>query len=148
MPDRKENEPIAFMKLHEDAIIPTRGTKYSAGLDLYALEDVCVEDDFRAVVRTGIAVRMPRGYYGQLTDRSSMADIHGLKLGAGTIDNDYTGEIKLIMFNHDVMPCHIEKGTRIGQMVVMPYSNAPVCTIECIESTERGDGGFGSTGMN
>lgn len=116
--------------------------------------DLCCSDEFelkplqRRLVPTGLRVAIPEGYEGQVRPRSGLAITHGITLAnsPGTIDCDYRGEIKLIMINLGDTVVHFKKGDRIGQLVVCPVVRAALIEVESLETTERGEGGFGSTG--
>lgn len=141
---------LKIKKMRENAVIPCRATKGSAGLDLCA----CIE--FPAVVRagerltlpTGIAVSVPAGYASFVFARSGLGVRHGVCLsnGVGVIDSDYTGEIQVGLINLGKEDYTIEPGERIAQMVVMPVCMAEPVIAQELEETQRGAGGFGSTG--
>lgn len=139
---------IKVKKLHHNAIIPTKATEGSAGWDLYALEDFTVYDHSTKLVKTGIALDIPMGWEAQVRSRSSHALV-GVTVAnsPGTIDADYTGEICVIMHNATVMHKHFQAGDRIAQIV---FKRVPQVVLEevdeIVKKTQRGDGGFGSTG--
>lgn len=141
-------ETIKVKKLHPNAIIPTKATEGSAGWDLYALEDFTVYDNSTKLVKTGIALDIPMGWEAQVRSRSSHA-LLGVTVAnsPGTIDSDYTGEICVIMHNATVMHKHFQAGDRIAQIV---FKRVPQVVLEevdeIVKKTQRGDGGFGSTG--
>ena len=142
--------PILKVKrLHPDAVLPTRGTEGSAGFDLYALEDVEIQPDGIGEIHTGIAMEMPKGnYYGLLLTRSSMGK-RMVRLSAGANaapDNDYRGEIVVYLTNDGIYPWPVRKGDRIGQVVVSEYLPCEVVETDELSETQRGAGGFGSTG--
>jgi dUTP pyrophosphatase len=130
--------------------LPAYATPASAGVDLRAAESFVLQPGERALVPTGVSIALPVGYEAQVRPRSGLAWKHGITLlnAPGTIDADYRGEIKVILLNTGDVPFTIEPGDRIAQMVV-----APVCQVDWAEvdawneeETERGSGGFGSTG--
>ena len=138
---------LKVKKLCYDAIVPTRGSDGAVGYDLYSAEDAVVPCQAgRALVGTGISVVLPPGVYGRVAPRSGLAVKHCINVGAGVIDPDYTGEIKVVLFNHGENDFEIKRGDRIAQLVLERYETPPVKEIEIIEETERGSGGFGSTG--
>jgi dUTP pyrophosphatase len=137
---------LRFKKLHPDARLPTRGSPHSAGLDLYAVERVTLRPGERAAVRTGVAVAIPVGFYGRVAPRSGLAVRHGLDTLAGVIDPDYRGEILCALVNHGDTSFEIEPGARIAQLVVEPIALPEAVWAEDLDETERGAGGFGSTG--
>lgn len=140
-------EHLHFKRLHPEARLPTRGSAHAAGLDLYAVERVTIEPGGRATVRTGIAVAVPRGFYGRVAPRSGLAVRHGLDVLAGVIDADYRGEILCPLVNHGREPFEIEPGARVAQLVVEAIATPQPVWAEDLEETDRGAGGFGSTGQ-
>jgi dUTP pyrophosphatase len=139
---------LKVKKLCFDAIVPTRGSDRSVGYDLYSSEDAMVPCQAgRALVGTGITVVLPEGVYGRVAPRSGLAVKHCINVGAGVIDPDYTGEIKVVLFNHGEKDFEIKKGDRIAQLVLERCETPPIEEINIVEDTERGSGGFGSTGL-
>ena len=139
--------PLGVKKLCYDARLPTRGSDHSVGYDLYSSEDAMVPNQAgRAIVGTGITVVLPPGVYGRVAPRSGLAAKHCINVGAGVIDPDYTGEIKVILFNHGEKDFEIKKGDRIAQLILERCETPPIEEISIVEGTERGSGGFGSTG--
>ena len=143
-------ERIQFKKLNPAAVIPQRATAGSAGLDLRACltEPVTLRKDEHAAIPTGLAVKVEDGFAAMLFARSGLAIKHGIGLlnGVGVVDSDYRGEIRVGVINQFEEPYTIEPGERIAQMVVMPVSLAPVVEVDELDETDRGAGGFGSTG--
>jgi dUTP pyrophosphatase len=139
-------ERLEFMKLHPSARLPTRGSRYAAGLDLYAAEDLTIPAHARRAVRTGLAVAIPHGFYGRVAPRSGLAMKHGLDVLAGVIDSDYRGEIMCALINHGEEPFRVETGTRVAQLVIEAIATPAAVWSEDLQETERGRGGFGSTG--
>ena len=139
---------LGIKKLTNDAIMPTRGSDGAVGYDLYSAEDAVVPCQAgRALIGTGISVVLPPGVYGRVAPRSGLAVKHCINVGAGVIDPDYTGEIKVVLFNHGENDFEIKRGDRIAQLVLERCETPPIKEIEIIEETERGSGGFGSTGQ-
>ena len=139
---------LKVKKLTFDAIVPTRGSDGAVGYDLYSSEDAIVPNQAgRALVGTGITVVLPPGVYGRVAPRSGLAVKHCINVGAGVIDPDYTGEIKVVLFNHGMNDFEIKKGDRIAQLVLERCETPPIEEISIVEDTERGSGGFGSTGQ-
>lgn len=131
--------------------LPTYATAQAAGMDLTAaLEDALeLGPGDRALIPTGLAIALPVGYEAQIRPRSGLAINHGITVlnSPGTIDADYRGEIKVILINHGKEPFTIQRGMRIAQMVVERYTHVDWRTVETFsDTTERGTGGFGSTG--
>lgn len=134
----------------EKATLPTRGSVLSAGWDLYSSEEGVIPGHGQGMIATDISVIVPEGTYGRVAPRSGLAAKHGISTGAGVIDADYRGEVKIILFNHSDKDFKIEKGDRIAQLVLEKIVNAEIkqITAEELSSTDRGEGGFGSTGKN
>lgn len=130
--------------------LPQYATALSAGLDLRANleEDITLQPMERRLVPTGLSIALPEGYEAQVRPRSGLALKHGITLlnTPGTIDADYRGEIGVIMVNLSDTPFNIADGDRIAQLVIARYEQAEWETVEALDSTERGDGGFGHTG--
>lgn len=133
-----------------DLPLPERATSSSSGLDLRAAVEQTLElgPGQRAVVLTGISVAIPAGFEGQVRARSGLAAKHGIALvnAPGTIDADYRGEIQVILINLGDTPFSIGRGDRIAQLVIAPVAICEWESVESLETTERGQGGFGSTG--
>ena len=130
--------------------LPEYQTPLSAGLDIRAnlSESITLSPLERAMVPTGLFVELPEGYEMQIRPRSGLAAKHGITVlnSPGTIDADYRGEIKVSLVNLSNTPFSIEPGERIAQMIVARYEQVEWQTVECLSETERGAGGFGSTG--
>jgi dUTP pyrophosphatase len=137
---------LGVKRLVEDAILPTRGSGGAVGYDLYSIEECNVPPMHRALVGTGIATLLPVGVYGRVAPRSGLAVKHGIQVGAGVVDPDYTGEIKVVIFNHGDKDFEIKKGDRIAQLILERCETPKVEEIGTVQETERGSGGFGSTG--
>ena len=130
--------------------LPKYETTGSAGMDLHANIDseILLKPMGRALVKTGLFMALPEGYEAQIRPRSGLAYKKGLTVlnSPGTIDADYRGEIGVILINLSEKPFIIKDGERIAQMVIAPYTRAELINVEVLSSTERGSGGFGSTG--
>ncbi|MAQ15941.1 MAG: dUTP diphosphatase [Sandaracinus sp.] len=142
---------LAVRFLRADATLPRYATEGAAGLDLAAALDAPVEipPGGHALVGTGIAIHLPPGTEGQVRPRSGLAARHAVTVlnAPGTIDEDYRGEVRVILINHGAEPFRIETGDRIAQLVVQPVLRVRVePTTDEAPATERGTGGFGSTG--
>ena len=143
---------VRIKKLSENAVVPTYGTEYAAGADLYA----CLEEKIEIapletkMVGTGIAMEIPDGYVGLVFARSGLACKKGIAPAhkVGVIDSDYRGEIKVALHNHNGSgdALAIENGERIAQIAIVPYLKAQFEVAESLEETDRGENGFGSTG--
>ena len=145
-------------RLYPNSKIPTRGSDYAAGYDLYA-ENVLFADDSdnytlkvlpgkTLKVGTGIAVELPKGTFGAIYARSDLGIKHGIVPAncVGIIDEDYRGEIVVALHNHSNKPFVFKFGDRIAQLVIQPYIAADINVVDELSDTERGNGGFGSTG--
>lgn len=144
-------EPIRFQKLHPNAVIPQRATPGSAGMDLVACieEPVLLPAGGRAMIPTGLAMAIPTAeWVGLVYARSGLAVRHGITLSnsVGVIDSDYRGEIRVGLCNLGQEPYTIQPGERIAQLVISPVLLPPVEEADELDNTERGTGGFGSTG--
>lgn len=141
---------INIKKLNEKAIIPTYGSAYSAGADLYALtdEEVVIQPGQTAFIHTGLATEIPEGYVGLVYARSGLACKQGLAPAnkVGVIDSDYRGELVVAMFNQSGEAKTVKYGDRIAQLVIAPYLKCEFIESEELSDTTRGAGGFGSTG--
>ena len=128
--------------------LPAYATEGAAGMDVLAAEDVTLDPGARHAVATGLSVAIPRGYEIQVRPRSGLALKHGITVPntPGTIDSDYRGELKAILINHGTEPFAIRRGDRIAQLVIAPVTRAKWEEVEELDATERGAGGFGSTG--
>ena len=141
---------VLIKKLRADAIVPRYMTAHAAGLDLSAALDEPIELAIggRAAIPTGLAIKLPEGYEAQVRPRSGLARDHGVTLinAPGTIDCDYTGALIILVINHGDRPVRIEHGQRIAQLIVAPVVQAELVEVAELPATERGSGGFGSTG--
>ena len=144
-------EVLKIKKVQENAVIPKRATEGSAGLDLCACIDapLTLSSGDTALIPTGLAIELPSSQYGAFVfARSGLSIKHGIGLlnAVGVIDSDYRGEIKVGVINQIKEPYTIEPGERIAQLVIMPVATLPVEEAQTLGKSERGAGGFGSTG--
>ncbi len=143
---------VKFVKLNPDAIVPTYGTEYAAGADLYTLSDstVTINPGETVMIHTGIAMQIPEGTAAFIFARSGIATKRGLAPAnkVGVIDSDYRGEVMVPIHNHSNEVQQIENGERVAQMVIMPYVKAEFIESEDLDETCRATKGFGSTGTN
>ncbi len=140
---------IRVKKLNEKAVLPTYGTEYSAGADLYNLDEaITIEPHATHLVHTGIATEIPEGYCGLIFARSGLSTKRSLAPAnkVGVIDADYRGEIMVALHNHSDKPQTVEAGERIAQLAIVPFLKAEFEISDELSSTVRGIGGFGSTG--
>lgn len=142
---------VNVKKLSEDAIIPKRGSAFAAGYDLCAhidTDEITIEPGTTVKIGTGIAMSVPHGYFGAVCARSGLSTKKGLRPAncMGIVDEDYTGEI-IVALHNDSKECQtVARGERIAQLVVMSYLPIEFIETDSLERTERGDGGFGSSG--
>lgn len=143
-------ERVNVKKLKEEAIVPTYGTDFAAGADLYACldESVTIASGETYLVKTGIAMEIPAGYAGLVYARSGLATKKGLAPAnkVGVIDADYRGEIMVPLHNHSKVDAVIEPKERIAQMILTPFLTAQYTVVDELSDTDRGESGFGSTG--
>jgi len=139
---------LRFAKMSEHAKAPTRGSSVAAGYDLYAAEEMVLEPGKRACVKTDIQIEVPDGTYGRVAPRSGLAAKHGIDVGAGVVDKDYRGNVMVLLFNFGDAAFNVARGDRIAQLVLEKICMAELEELPTLDDTERGDGGFGSTGKN
>jgi dUTP pyrophosphatase len=133
--------------LSEDATVPKRGTPYAAGYDLSSAEYDEVPARGRKLIKTHIAVAVPPGTYARVAPRSGLAFKHGIDVMAGVIDEDYRGEVGVILYNTSDVPFQVSIGDRIAQLILEKIETPLVNVVEELDETDRGEGGFGSTGV-
>lgn len=146
---------VKYKKLNDRAVEPTHGSEYAAGLDLCALiqngaHAQRIPAGATVKIGTGIALEIPEGYFGAVFARSGMATNRGLRPAncVGVIDSDYRGEI-IVALHNDSEKCEtIHDGDRVAQLVIMPYLDVQLSVVDNLNNTERGSGGFGSTGTS
>ena len=146
------SQRIKVQLLKLTATVPSRMSTDAAGYDLYACLVVpCVELRIReySIIGTGIALEIPRGYEGQIRSRSGLAAKHGITVlnAPGTVDADYRGEVGVLLVNNGPYDYVIHDGDRIAQLVIAPIQGSWLEVVDELDTTERGDGGFGSTGI-
>ena len=145
-----EKIAVRIKKLLPEAKMPTYASPGAAGADLYVLSDHAIRIGPRetAIVHTGLAAEIPAGYVGLICARSGLASKKGLAPAnkVGVIDSDYRGELRVALHNHSKYECSIESGERVAQLVILPYAAAQFEETESLSGTDRGAGGFGSTG--
>ena len=143
-------QQVKIKKLNSKAMLPTYGSEYSAGADLYACmeETVTIQPGETVLIKTGLAMAIPEGYAGLIYARSGLATKKGLAPAnkVGVVDADYRGEVMVPLHNHSRVAGEVEHGERIAQMVITPFLTAEYMLAEELDETERGEGGFGSTG--
>ena len=127
--------------------IPQKATDGSAGYDLFSAQDVDILPNSQATIETGIQLELPSGYFGQICGRSGLASKNGIIIGGGVIDNDYRGEIKVILFNISHEMFQVKTGMKIAQLICLPFATLKIIEVECLSESERGAKGFGSSGI-
>jgi dUTP pyrophosphatase len=139
---------INVKKLSENATIPTQGTSFAAGYDLYAAEDAVVVCGTRKLIKTNVSMEITPGYYGRIAPRSGLAYKNGIDVLAGVIDSDYRGDIGVILYNTDkYIDFNVKKGDRIAQIIFEACYTATLNNADNLDNTLRQAGGFGSTGV-
>ena len=143
-------ESIRVKKLHPQAILPTYGSAEAAGADLYAFleTDVTISPGQTVLIPTGLAIELPKGYAGLIYARSGLGVKRGLAPAnkVGVIDSDYRGEFMVALHNHGAVPQTIRHGDRIAQLLITPVITPGFTEVSTLSDTDRGIGGFGSTG--
>ena len=137
---------LSFKRLDPGATLPTRGSSQAAGLDIYSIEEVSIEPKQRALVRSGLAVAIPEGYYGRVAPRSGLATKGGLDVLAGVIDSDYRGELCCLLYNTGDETIHLPAQSKVCQLIIEKIITPTAAWADEISDTDRGGGGFGSTG--
>ncbi|KAF0982023.1 hypothetical protein FDP41_011884 [Naegleria fowleri] len=134
-------------KLSEFAILPVRSSQFAAGFDLASAYDYVVPARGKCLVKTDLAVAVPHGYYGRVAPRSGLAVKNFIDVGAGVVDSDYRGNLGVLLFNHGDEDFKIARGDRIAQFVIEQIALPDIVEVDDLDETERGAGGFGSTGV-
>ena len=151
MEPEEQPKKIIFKKLHKDSIVPKKGSALAAGYDLfcYTDKDIVIESSGKARIPTGISVELPHNTYGRVAPRSGLTWNKFLDVGAGVVDEDYRGEILVILFNFSKENVVIKNGDKIAQLIVeriMPTEPVVFEPDQELSETNRGESGFGSTG--
>lgn len=146
----KMTDVVRIKKLDPEAVMPSYGSEFAAGADLYALlkEEIVIQPGETVMIHTGLAAEIPEGYAGFVFARSGLASKRGLAPAnkVGVVDSDYRGEWMVALHNHSTVPQTVAPKERVAQMVIMPYLTAQFMEVEELSDTVRGAGGFGSTG--
>lgn len=137
---------IKIKLLSEVGKIPTKGTDFSAGYDLYAAENGEIDPLKRCLIKTNISIAIPKGYYGRIAPRSGLAYKNGIDVMAGVIDSDYRGDVGVILYNTGIEVFSFNRGDRIAQLVIEKCHKADWVQVDDLSDTDRGDGGYGHTG--
>ena len=123
-----------------------RGSECAAGLDIVANEKGIIYSDGSLAISTGLKIEIADGFYGKVASRSGLSFKFGIEVGAGIIDSDYRGEVKVLLRNHGHSPFKFDVGDRIAQLIIMPYDKVDIEYVEELSDTTRGEAGFGSSG--
>jgi dUTP pyrophosphatase len=137
---------LRFKQLDPRAVLPRRGSRLAAGLDVCAIEDLTIGPRQRVLARTGLAVAIPEGFYGRIAPRSGLAAKNGLDVLAGVIDSDYRGEVCCLLYNTSDEAILLPAGSKICQLIVEQIITPEAEWANDLDETARGAGGFGSTG--
>lgn len=140
------NLQLRVKKLSEHATVPARASPHAAGYDLASAEDTVIPQRGKGLAKTDLAIAVPPGTYGRVAPRSGLALKKGIDVGAGVIDADYRGNVGVVLFNHGDEPFEIKRGDRIAQLILERIVTPDVELVDDLDATERGAGGFGSTG--
>lgn len=140
---------LAFKRIHPDAVLPAYAHKSDAGMDVRSVADIVIAPGKRALVPTGLVMLLPPGYEAQVRPRSGLALKHGVTVlnTPGTIDSGYRGEVGVILANFGDSDFAVRKGDKIAQIVIAPVTQPDIVESDTVDSTDRGVGGFGSTGV-
>ena len=147
MTDQTNNQSLRFVRVSSEARIPTRGSPRSAGYDLYSAVNITLEPRGKVIVTTDLIISVPEGTYGRIAPRSGLAANHSIHVGAGVVDEDYRGIIKIILFNHSDIPFLIKEGDRVAQLICEKIISPDLLEVTSLGDTERGKNGFGSSGL-
>lgn len=139
---------LQVQKLSENAILPTRGSPFSAGFDLSAAAPTVIKAGGKGVVSTDLSIACPEGTYARIAPRSGLAVKKFIDVGAGVVDADYRGAVGVVLFNFGEEDFVVEKGDRIAQLILEKVSMVEAVEVETLSDTQRGEGGFGSTGVS
>ena len=140
-----DHQSLKFKRLDANATLPTRGSDFAAGLDLYSIEAVRLSPNERCLARTGLAVAIPEGYYGRIAPRSGLATKNGIDVLAGVIDADYRGEVRCLLYNAGNEMVELPAQTKICQLIIEKIITPTPEWADDLTNTLRGEGGFGST---
>ncbi|XP_074090847.1 deoxyuridine 5'-triphosphate nucleotidohydrolase, mitochondrial isoform X2 [Macrotis lagotis] len=147
-PEEQRPVRLRFARLSEHATTPSKGSARAAGYDLYSAYDYTIPAMEKALVKTDIQISLPSGCYGRVAPRSGLAAKHFIDVGAGVIDEDYRGNVGVVLFNFGKETFEVKKGDRIAQLICERVFYPELEEVQGLDDTERGSGGFGSTGQN
>ncbi|KAG0636496.1 dUTPase-like protein [Tuber brumale] len=146
-PGEKSNANLRIRRLSSKARIPKRGSALAAGYDLYSAHDTAINARGKALIDTDIQMMIPVGTYGRIAPRSGLASKNCIDVGAGVIDADYRGQVKILLFNHSDEDFVVKEGDRVAQLILERIATPEVVEVDELEETVRGANGFGSTGV-
>jgi len=146
-PGEKSNANLRIRRLSSKARIPKRGSALAAGYDLYSAHDTAIIARGKALIDTDIQMMIPVGTYGRIAPRSGLASKNCIDVGAGVIDADYRGQVKVLLFNHSDVDFVVKEGDRVAQLILERIATPEVVEVDELEETVRGANGFGSTGV-
>ncbi len=138
---------LLIKRIDSRACLPVKGSEEAAGHDLFSCEEVVIPARGRALVSTGISIGLPAGTYGRIAPRSGLAWKHGIDVGAGVIDPDYRGVVRVVLFNNSNLDFQVKFHDRIAQLILEQFSNVPVQEVTELNVTLRDSLGFGSSGV-
>lgn len=139
---------ISYQLLNNQAVLPSRNHSEDAGIDLHAVSDIDINPLTRVLIKTGLAIEIPEGFYGRIAPRSGLALKYGIDVLAGVVDSSYRGEIGVILFNTDqYKPYSIKAGDRVAQLIIERHYNFPWICRSSLKDTNRSNNGFGSSGI-
>ena len=142
-----DKDVLQVKRLSGESVIPTRGSPFSAGYDLSSAEDMVIKANDKGIVKTDLSIACPEGTYARIAPRSGLAVKKFIDVGAGVVDADYRGPVGVVLFNFGTEDFAIKKGDRIAQLILEKISMADAVEVDELTNTERGSGGFGSTGV-
>ncbi|XP_029431535.1 deoxyuridine 5'-triphosphate nucleotidohydrolase, mitochondrial isoform X2 [Rhinatrema bivittatum] len=145
-PKKELGSVLKFVKLSKNASTPTRGSAKAAGYDLYSAYDYEIRAMDKVVVNTDIQIALPSGCYGRVAPRSGLAAKHFIDVGAGVIDEDYRGNVGVVLFNFGKENFNVKRGDRVAQLICERICYPELEELKDLDDTDRGAGGFGSTG--
>ena len=141
-------QQLFVKKLSENATIPSKGSEEAAGFDLVSAYDTVVPAHGKELVKTDLSIQVPKGTYGRVAPRSGLAVKHFIDVGAGVVDRDYRGNVGIVLFNFGKEDFQVKKGDKVAQLILEQIALCTVQEVDELSNTERGEGGFGSTGLS
>lgn len=139
---------LKFVRLTDKAYAPIKASKHAAGYDLRSAYEYVIEAHGKELIKTDLQIEVPEGTYGRVAPRSGLAWNHFIDVGAGVIDADYRGNLGVVLFNHSNKNFTISPGDRVAQLICEKIMYPELQEVDSLDNTERGEGGFGSTGKS